>query len=169
MTDDSPKRCTHIATRHDGAKVECFAEGGWVLDKEARTWRPARPSDKARRCWAHGPGEVTRPIGHGGRRKVHPNAKLQRIAGLVLGASLEVTRALIDVNDELSMLGFPSSSSRGVSVLGDPVGDKILSQAEFNTLTSAMGSRAEKLFGIGTTISNSDVSKAIGNLRSWQS
>src|SRR5205809_952681 len=112
------KRCTHITRLRDGSLIECSSPGGWTLDKTERTWRPAQPTDKARRCWAHGPGEETKPYGRGGRRKTQPNAKLQRIAGLVLGSSLEVTKALMEINDELSMLGFPSSSNRGVNVLG---------------------------------------------------
>lgn len=131
MTD---KRCTHITRLRDGTEVECSSPGGWTLDKTERTWRPAQPADKARRCWAHGPGEEHKPYGRGGRRKVQPNAKLQRIAGLVLGSSLEVTKALMEISDELSMLGFPSSSNRGVTVQvdedGDPVGGDVVRSHE---------------------------------------
>lgn len=112
--DHNPKRCTHITRQRDGTIVECFAPGGWTLDKAAKTWRPSKPGDKARRCWAHGPGSEAKPHGRGGRRKTQPNARLQRVAGLIDGASREATLALTEIADELSMLGYPGASSQGV-------------------------------------------------------
>ena len=83
---DNPHRCTHIERRRDGTEVECNETGGWTLDKAAKTWRPSKPSDKSRRCWAHGPGSDTKP--HGPRTKrVQPNAKVQRAAALLLGVA----------------------------------------------------------------------------------
>lgn len=125
MTDKA-HRCTWQQQR-GGTTVECSDAGTWTYDAKAKTWRPSVPSDRSRRCWAHGPGDAAKakPVGRGGRRKVQPNARLQRIAGLVLGTSLEVTKALMEVHDELSMLGYPSSSSRGANFLAtdsDPVG-----------------------------------------------
>lgn len=126
MTDKA-HRCTWQQQRA-GTTVECSDAGTWTYDVKAKTWRPSVPSDRSRRCWAHGPGDAAKakPVGKGGRRKVQPNARLQRIAGLVLGTSLEVTKALMEVHDELSMLGYPSSSSRGTNFLAsddsDPVG-----------------------------------------------
>jgi hypothetical protein len=114
--DPDRKRCTHKERQRDGTVVECSDAGTWKLDRKQRTWRPADPKDRSRRCWAHGPGSERPPIGRGGRRRAQPNARLQRVAALVARAALEVTKALQDVDDELSMLGFPSSSSRGVGM-----------------------------------------------------
>lgn len=123
MTPD-PWRCTHKARLTDGTEVECSDQGGWTLDKQRKTWRASQPRDRSRRCWAHGPGTETHPHGPRGRT-IKPNARVQRAAGLLLGLSPDVTRALVDATDELSMLGFPSSSNRGTNFLAtdaDPVG-----------------------------------------------
>jgi hypothetical protein len=116
---DNPWRCTHTTKQRDGAIIECSVPGMWRLDKVNKTWVPAKPTDKSRRCWAHGPGSVAKPAGRGGRRKVQPNARVQRMSGLLDGASRETTLALAEILDELSMLGFPSASSRGVCEVGD--------------------------------------------------
>lgn len=125
---DNPGRCTHIDRKRDGTEVECSDHGTWTLDRKAKTWRPCMPKDRSRRCWAHGPGSEVKPIGSI-RRKVKPNARLQRSAGLLLGVSVEVTRALEEANEELSVLGFPGSSSKGTNYLAtdaDPVaGDAV--------------------------------------------
>lgn len=123
---DSHKRCTNITRRRDGTEVECSDVGTWVLDKDAKTWRPAKPTDKARRCWAHGPGAEAKPHGKGGRRKTQPNARINRAAGVLEQLAPEATKALEEIADELSLLGFPSASNRGSSYVEDtpdPVGD----------------------------------------------
>lgn len=119
-------RCTHKRRERDGTEVECSDAGGWTLDKAARTWRPSRPADKSRRCWAHGPGAEIHPIGPRPRR-AKPNARLQRQAGLLLGIAPEVTRALADAQDELSLLGYPSSSGGANYTASDcdPVGGDV--------------------------------------------
>lgn len=111
MTVDA-KRCTQAATVR-GATVECSDVGTWVLDKKLRTWRPALPTERARRCWAHGPGSEVKLAGRGGRRKSQPNARLQRMGGLILDIAPEVTKALEEINAELAVVGFPGSSSGG--------------------------------------------------------
>lgn len=123
-TTDAHWRCTHRARQRDGSEVECSDQGTYALDRAAKTWRPAEPSDRSRRCFAHGPGADTKPHGHR-RRVTKPNARLQRVAGLLLGTSVDVTKALQAVDDELSQLGFPGSSSKGASYTTtdlDPVG-----------------------------------------------
>lgn len=123
-TLDNPGRCTNIDRQRDGTEVECSDHGTWTLDKASKTWRPCRPSDKSRRCWAHGPGSEVKPYGPRAR-KVMPNAKVQRAAALLLGIAPEITKALIEANEELSLLGYPGSSSKGASYTAtdlDPVG-----------------------------------------------
>lgn len=128
-------RCTYKRRERSGNEVECSDVGMWAYDKTAKTWRPVKPTDKARRCWRHGPGSETTPIGPR-RRRTKPNAKLQRVAGLLLGVSTEVTKALEDVHAELSTLGFPGSSSNGANFLAtdmDPVAGDAVRIAELGS------------------------------------
>lgn len=128
-----PARCKHITRRH-GDEIECNDVGTWVRDNEARTWRPARPSDKKRRCWLHGPGSDTRAVG-GNRKNIQPNAQLQRYAALVLGLALEASKAQHDIADELSLLGFPSTS-RGGTTTGDDDGPVARDAVRIHELTA---------------------------------
>lgn len=122
-------RCTHSARQRDGSEVKCSDVGSWTLDKAAKTWRPARPADKSRRCWAHGPGAETKPVGKGGRRRRRqPNARVNRAAGLLGQLAPLVTDAIDGCGDELALLGYPSSSDRGTNWLAgdsDPVGGDV--------------------------------------------
>lgn len=115
-------RCRHIIRTPKGTTIECNDLGGWVHDEERKTWRPARPGERKRRCWLHGPGSVTKPVGR--NRKIDkPNERMQRYAALVLGMAPEVTKALREVHEELSMLGFPSAGgSSGGNSSGDTDG-----------------------------------------------
>lgn len=122
MKRPDAKRCTQQTKLSDGTLVECSDIGGWTLDKARNTWRPSVGTDRSRRCWTHGPGSIVKPAGKGGRSKVQPNARLQRIAGVVLDLAPEVTQALQQVTDELSMLGFPSASSQGIRETTDDDG-----------------------------------------------
>ena len=120
-------RCTFQHRARDGSKVECSDVGMWTLDKGAKTWRPVLPTDRSRRCWAHGPGAEAKP--HGARyRRVMPNARLNRVAGILEQMAPETTKALEEIVGELGQLGFPSSGHGGSSYLDapDPVaGDAI--------------------------------------------
>jgi hypothetical protein len=122
---DNPKRCTHTHRQRNGTTIECSDVGHWTLDKANKTWRPAAPGDKSRRCWTHGPGSETKPIGKGGRRRTQPNARIQLAAGILLDLAPEFTKAIQDIHDELSVLGFPSSTNRGTSYIDapDPAGN----------------------------------------------
>jgi hypothetical protein len=89
---DNPKRCTHTHRQRNGTTIECSDVGHWTLDKANKTWRPAAPGDKSRRCWTHGPGSETKPIGKGGRRRTQPNARIQLAAGILLDLAPEFTK-----------------------------------------------------------------------------
>lgn len=122
--DNDRDRCTH-ETRIPGSadKLRCGDKGAWTLDKKAKTWRASNPSDRSRKCWAHGPGSIQHAYGPRSR-KTKPNARTQRVAVRLLAVGTEITRALEAVNDELSMLGFPGTSSTGGGTGNlDPMGD----------------------------------------------
>jgi hypothetical protein len=117
-------RCTH-ETRVPGTSqtIRCGDAGRWTFDRKAKTWRPSTgEADRSRKCWAHGPGTVTTPIGPRAR-KPKPNIRTQRAVVHLLAIGTEITRALMDVNDELSLLGFPSHSTGGAGGASDPVGN----------------------------------------------
>lgn len=119
--DERDDSCTY-EHRVGANAVRCADSGHWTLDKKARTWRAARPADKARRCWAHGPGTVQPAPGRNRRGNLRPNARTQRAALHLLAVGQEITNALIATDDELSMLGFPSTSSGTGGSAVDPVG-----------------------------------------------
>lgn len=50
-----------------------------------------------------------------------------------------------------------------IQLLGNPVTDNVLTQAELTGITSRIGSRSEVLFGAGAVVNHADVSKALGN------
>lgn len=104
------QRCRFERRDPKGQPVQCTELGMWVLDEKKKTWRAATSVDRKRRCWAHGPGASRKPAGHN-RRADPANERLQRYAALVLGLAPEVTKALRDVSDELSLLGYPSASN----------------------------------------------------------
>lgn len=128
-------RCRHETRTRDGRPIRCPDIGGWVHDTDRKTWRPARPGDKKRRCWLHGPGSTTKTIGRN-RRDDKPNERMQRYAALVLGLAPEVTKALRDVNDELSLLGFPSAGGGSSSSTGDDDGPVARDAIRIHELTA---------------------------------
>lgn len=148
----NPKRCTQQTKLADGTVVECSDVGGWTLDKARQTWRPSVGTDKSRRCWAHGPGSVTKPAGKGGRSKTQPNAKVQHAAGRLLDLAADVTKALIAVQDELSMLGFPGASSTGVREARDDDGPVSRDALRIVELTSWREDLRDWLDNLGPTV-----------------
>lgn len=113
MTDERDDRCTQeMPIPGTAAKLKCSDSGHWTFDRRDRTWRPANPTDRSRKCWAHGPGSGTKRFGPRGH-KIHPNAQTQRFIVQLFALGPEITRALNAVNDELSLLGFPSSGGGG--------------------------------------------------------
>lgn len=136
MTNADAQRCRHERKGPDGRLVQCDAPGGWVRDDDHKTWRPAKPGERKRRCWLHGPATVTKPIGHGRRRNDKPNERMQRYAALVLGLAPEVTKALRDVDDELSLLGFPSSGGGSTPGTGDDDGPVARDAVRITELTA---------------------------------
>lgn len=114
-----PHDCRHVIRQH-GTETPCNQIAGWVYDSKAKTWRAAKPGEKKRHCWLHGPGSE-RPGPGRNRRLDQPNASVQRYAALLLGIAPEVTKALREVDEDLALLGFPSTS-RGGGMSGDDDG-----------------------------------------------
>lgn len=110
--------------KHPCREPDCLLPGAWVFERDRKAWRPANPDDdKHRKCWAHGPGKerpevVRRP------KRSQPNARIQVSAAILLAEAREATTALEWIYDELSVLGFPSTSGTGGSSItadGEPM------------------------------------------------
>lgn len=73
--------------------------------------------------------------------------------GVKWQALIDQARAA-DPGSVISLAGMTSH------VFGDPVADRIMSQAEYDALTTRVGTRAEVLFGQGSVITETQVGEA---------
>lgn len=142
-------QCQH-RTRQHGTETQCPDIGGWVYDAKAKTWKPAHPNDTKRRCWLHGPGSERAPAGRG-RKADKPNARVQRYAALLLGMSPEVTKALREVDEELSLLGFPGCGGGGSSS-GDDDGPVARDAVRIHELTAWREDLRDWIEDVGTRL-----------------